>query len=43
MDPDDDEIPDGPCLDCDGSGYLDDDQQHPCPACDGTGIESDDS
>lgn len=34
----DDEIPDYPCLECDGSGFTDDECQHPCPVCDGTGV-----
>lgn len=36
-----DEIPDGPCVECDGSGYLDDDQSVMCDQCEGTGIEND--
>lgn len=36
---DDDEIPPGPCLECDGSGWLDDDCTEMCCECDGTGTE----
>lgn len=32
-----DEIPDEPCLECDGSGK--DEAGGPCPHCDGTGTE----
>lgn len=35
------EIPDAPCLECDGSGWLDDEQTKICCECDGTGLEAD--
>jgi hypothetical protein len=35
------EIPDGPCLECDGSGWLDDDCTDMCCECDGTGVAGD--
>jgi hypothetical protein len=36
---DDAEIPHVPCLECDGSGWLDDDRTEMCCECDGTGTE----
>jgi hypothetical protein len=35
----DPEMPPGPCLECDGSGWLDDDRTEMCCECDGTGTE----
>lgn len=35
----DDEIPDPPCLECDGSGFADEYGDEMCCECDGTGIE----
>ncbi len=37
------EIPDGPCLECDGSGWLDDECTDMCCECDGTGIADESS
>lgn len=35
------DIPDGPCVACDGSSWLDDDCTEMCCECDGTGTVSD--
>lgn len=36
-----DEIPPGPCLECDGSGLVGDNDDEICCECDGTGIAAD--
>ncbi len=36
-----DPIPPGPCLECDGSGWLDDECTQPCCDCDGSGLADD--
>lgn len=35
----DDEIPPGPCVECDGSGFLNDEMTDICTECEGTGEE----